>query len=253
MKYFAITIILAGLLLTFSRSSIVSLAMSIAIFSLYRYWRWFFRPTIGGLKNGVTYVLIVGVLIAGFSQAFPITFDFFGERLFTRYLETGAAAEAASDAETSEGTRIFIWQSILKFVAANPFTGAGYLGVWTLQLFGDPSGSAHNQYFDVLFRTGLIGFLIYIYFLYRVGNYLLRKDQGLFWGFVSILIYGMFHETFKESHGGFILAFLIGMLVQGSLNSDSQRSLGIREASPAGKKENIEINEISTIKNRNRR
>jgi hypothetical protein len=46
--------------------------------------------------------------------------------------------------------------------------------------------------------------------------------MGLFWGYIGVIIYGFFHETFKESHGGFILAFLIGMLNKTRLEQDRQ-------------------------------
>jgi O-antigen ligase len=91
-------------------------------------------------------------------------------------------------------------------------TGSGYLGVWTL--FQGFAGSAHNQYADVLFRTGVVGFTAYCFLLFLIGLYLRRRDRGLFWGFLGIVFYGVFHETFKESQGAFVLTFLLGMTAQ---------------------------------------
>jgi hypothetical protein len=115
---------------------------------------------------------------------------------------------------TSGGTRIYIWSNIVKFVAQNPSMGSGYLGVWILNLFGHWSGSAHNQYLDVLFRVGVIGFIIYVYLLYRIVRCLHYSYPALCWGFIGVLVYGIFHETFKESHGAFVLAFLLGAMSQ---------------------------------------
>ena len=84
-------------------------------------------------------------------------------------------------------------------------------------MFEDQSGSAHNQYTDILFRTGMLGMAAYLYLLFKLFFFLFKTDPGLFWGFVGMLIYGVFHETFKESHGGFIFAFLLGMLGQNKL------------------------------------
>ena len=110
--------------------------------------------------------------------------------------------------ETSQGYRIHMLFDIFNYVLNHPFNGSGFLGVWIM--FEDLTGSAHNQYADVLFRTGFIGLLTYIYLLYNVMVFLYKKDAGLFWGMIGVLIYGLFVETFKETQGAFILSFLIG-------------------------------------------
>jgi len=94
-------------------------------------------------------------------------------------------------------------------VLSSPLFGSGFLGIWII--LDDGIGSAHGQYNDVLFRTGFIGLALYLYVLQRLGSYLYKADIGLFIGFIGVLAFGLFHETFKVSHGAFILAFLIGM------------------------------------------
>ena len=81
-----------------------------------------------------------------------------------------------------------------------------------------PNCSAHSQYSDVLFRTGLFGFTIYLYLLFRIFKYLSFSNRDLFFGYLSILIYGVFHETFKLSHGAFVLSFLLAMTYDKRLN-----------------------------------
>ena len=51
---------------------------------------------------------------------------------------------------------------IIEFVSSNPIFGSGYLGIWIL--FEDKVGSAHGQLNDILFRTGIIAFNLYISF-----------------------------------------------------------------------------------------
>ena len=114
-----------------------------------------------------------------------------------------------SNPADSLGYRSVMLKEIFNFVVDNPFTGSGFLGCWVM--FESLDCSAHNQYADVLFRTGLFGFFIYIYLLFRVLKYLRTTNRDLFFGLVGILIYGIVHETFKLSHGGFILAFLVSM------------------------------------------
>lgn len=110
----------------------------------------------------------------------------------------------------SEGTRMVLWSLIFDYVNQHPILGSRYLGTWTLE--GAPTGSAHNQLFDVLLRTGWPGLAIYVLLIIRLLFCLYRVDRGLFWGLVSTLIFGTFHETFKESQGAFMLAFIMGVL-----------------------------------------
>ena len=73
----------------------------------------------------------------------------------------------------------------------------------------EDTGSAHNQYMDVLLRIGFFGFCIYIIILWRISRVLIIRHGYIFCGFSGVLIYGMFHETFKEPSGALLLAFLL--------------------------------------------
>jgi len=53
-----------------------------------------------------------------------------------------------------------------------------------------------------------------LYLLYRFLKFLKFSEPSLFWGLIGVLIYGLFHETFKLSQGGFILSFMLGMMTQ---------------------------------------
>lgn len=201
-----IFVTLVGMALTFSRASIVALMVSYLGFTL---WSLRVRKDINVgkiVKSLIILMIGLAVAIALISIYFPVILDFFNERLFQLFL-SGKVENNLADSQTSEGERIFIWTNIIQFVLQNPLTGGGFLGFWILNIFG----SAHNQYFDVLFRTGFVGLLIYFAFLWHIGLYLWRNEKPLFWGFFGVIAYGMFHETFKESQGGFALAFLMGM------------------------------------------
>ena len=103
---------------------------------------------------------------------------------------------------------------VLDYAIKNPFTGSSYVGVWSL--FENREGSTHSQYLDVLFRVGFIGFFVYMFILFKILGFLYKQDTGMFLGFIGILVYGLFHETFKLSQGGFMLAFLLAMYEQRS-------------------------------------
>jgi O-antigen ligase len=90
-------------------------------------------------------------------------------------------------------------------------TGSVYLGTWASKSVN--AGSAHSQYMDILFRTGFLGFFLYMYLICKTFLFLRKEDKGLFLGIFGVLVYGLFHETFKESHGAFVLAFVVGMYV----------------------------------------
>jgi O-antigen ligase len=156
-------IVLSGLFLTFSRASVVALLFSgvaYAIWSIRHEARFPLRRVFRRLAVSA-FGLVAAAALLG--TLFPVVLDFFEVRLFGLLIDCEPLQANLGDAETSEGTRFFIWKSILEYVAFNPLTGSGYLGVWILGLFEELSGSAHNQYFDVLFRVGVLGFVIYIF------------------------------------------------------------------------------------------
>ena len=204
-----LAIIVAGLFLTFSRSSVVSLGVVVALFTLTRTLNWFFVTRLGDLRKGIGVLCAIAAIIAGLYSLFPLTFEFYGDRLLDLFLSDKVSSHLV-DPVTSEGRRIHILKTIFQYVMANPITGSGFLGIWILPEAG--AGSSHNQYLDVMLRTGLPGLTIYLIMIVALLR-TLKHDKGLTWGLVSMLVYGMFHETFKESQGTFILAFLIGMTV----------------------------------------
>ncbi len=222
LRLVGIFLILAGLLLTFSRSSVISLIgalslyFSVRIFHLRRLW-------LADIRNAISLIFLVSVGASFLYLQFPAAFSFFDERIFSRYGDyfysimpsgmfsdsVGALSTDIFVEEGSEGARLAIWNAIIQYVLESPVFGSGYLGSWVLE--DVVTGSAHSQYMDVLLRVGFFGFVIWIFILFKVFQFLGRLHPDLFWGGVGILIYGLFHETFKESQGAFILSFLIGM------------------------------------------
>jgi O-antigen ligase len=215
LKTSLVAVILCGLLLTFSRASIVTVMAVTTILGLAGISRWVRRPRLVGFLTFA--LMIVGAALAMLIlwSFFPVIFDFFDARLFRFFSDRNAVYENLGSEESSEGTRVFLADSIMQYVRANPLTGSGYLGVWAL--LGNWSGSAHSQYTDILFRTGIFGFAVYTLILAWMGVVLFQRYRDLFWGYVAVLIYGLFHETFKESQGNFIFAFLFGLAMQSRL------------------------------------
>lgn len=214
LKFVGLLLLGAGLLLTFSRASIVAIVGSAGIYIASKILDWVKSPKLQNRRflTVVCVILSLSVIILLLNKYFFGVFNFYLDRLFSLKQKSGENTFDFSNPAASEGFRVVLFHKIVEFVACNPFTGSGYLGVWIL--FADLSGSAHNQYLDVLFRTGIFGFSVYVFLLYRLLRFLCLREPGLFWGLIGVLIFGLVHETFKLSHGLFILSFLFGMMGQ---------------------------------------
>ena len=102
--------------------------------------------------------------------------------------------------------------TIIEYVKSNPIMGSGFLGSWILTTV--PENSAHSQYFDIFFRTGFLGFILWFLLTLKIIIRLYKIDKALFYGFLSIIIFGFFNETFKLSYGAFIYAFCLAYTFQ---------------------------------------
>jgi len=111
--------------------------------------------------------------------------------------------------KSSEGYRIFIWGKILNYLIENKkvLTGSGYIGTFVVD--SNEMFSAHSQYVDIFFRTGLIGLIIMLLIYLKFLIVFYKKNIYLFSSFIAVLLYGLFHETFKQSQGGFLFIFFI--------------------------------------------
>jgi len=214
LKFVGLLLLGAGLILTFSRASVVAIIGSAGIYIASKILDWLKRPNLKSRRVFTIAGIILALLliVSLLNEYFSEVFQFYMDRLFSLTQADGESTFDFSNTDASEGFRVMLFHKVLKFIACNPFTGSGYLGVWIL--FPDLSGSAHNQYLDVLFRTGIFGFSAYVFLLYRLLKFLWLREPGLFWGLTGVLIFGLVHETFKLSHGLFILAFLLGMMRQ---------------------------------------
>jgi hypothetical protein len=212
-KFAVLVTILAGALLTFSRATIVALAGAgvIAIVLdlrpivaiLFRRPRW---SSVGRAIIVMSLIVALAVVVA---ERLKDYWDFIYSRLIQPAL-TGqlGAAFFSVDFTSSEGARAYLTGLVLDYVAAHPFMGSNFAGLYLLydELAG--SASTHNQFADVLLRTGVLGFLLYAWLIAKIiQNF--RADRGVLYGFIAILIYGMFHETFKLGHGSFVFGFLL--------------------------------------------
>ena len=207
-KIISLIIIFFGILLTYSRSSIVAFFVSFSLFVLIQ----FFHSIKARNKNNLAKIflgfLTFFVLIFFIDNPISHTTNYYLNSLINPLLDHTLFSELFVS-HSSEGIRLVRFKEVLEFVLSNPITGSGYLGVWAVSMID--SGSTHSQIGDVLLRVGFFGFALYIYIFTNLLLFLWSHHKSLFWGLISATIYGFFHETFKEPHGAFILTFLLGI------------------------------------------
>ena len=63
----------------------------------------------------------------------------------------------------------------------------------------------------MLFRTGYLGFSAYLALLALMMRVFLKIDIRFALVLMAFLVFGFFHEAFKEAHGRAALAFLLGL------------------------------------------
>lgn len=110
----------------------------------------------------------------------------------------------------SANSRVFFWTAINQIIFSNPLTAAFGLGDWNFSWYlGSYIGglapcikSAHNGFFDVLGRHGLVGLALYVamlvYFVVLVVKLISKKHYSAFvslFVFFSVLIHGLFEDT----------------------------------------------------------
>lgn len=217
LAFTSIGIIFIGIIFTFSRSSYVALAGGLLFTLGFYLFRGHFKTT--WLKKLIYIAFSIAIFLVVTNTLLPQIYSFLDQRLFS-LISSGTLSDNLTNSDTSEGTRIAIWSLVNDFVIQNPFTGSGFLGSWVLSNW---TGSAHNEFFDRFLRLGFIGFMLYLLIIYKLYKFLIHSRPALAFGFVSILIYGLFHETFSQSHGAIIFSFLL-MLYTRSYRQSRQGS-----------------------------
>lgn len=236
-KVLALSVIFNGLGLTFSRSSIAGLLVSSGcVFLIFVFKRELYNFKIV-LHEKISFTIlctIIGISIIYISYLFiPDYFQYFSQRLLNIsitpeaehifFANTYLYSYDTNDYnyyDTSEGYRIYLIGEIIKYLSNSPFFGSGFLGVWVM--FEDLSGASHNQLLDVIFRTGILGFLGFIYLLFKIIKFNLdMQNWAVVVSLAGILTIGIFHETFKLSQGAFVFAFLVAQAFNYSVSKTS--------------------------------
>ena len=203
-KSVVLFLIAVGLTMTYARATIITMFLTLVLFLFF-----YFRGLMGFRlhKKHFQAFLFFCFLYLLFCILHPGVVYFYVERFVLLYLSPEALAGELNNLSSSEGTRISEWRHIIVETVRRPFLGSGFIGVWNTKV--DLIGSAHNQFFDVMYRTGFAGLTIYFFLTVITGLALFKVDKALFFVLAACVLFGLFHESFKESHGAFIFAMLL--------------------------------------------
>lgn len=99
---------------------------------------------------------------------------------FNYYYENIVLEEEAGGSGTG---RVELWMTNLNHVANHPLFGMGPAGyaIYNMTYHREDARSTHNNYFDILAQTGVIGFMIFIWLMVRlaqVGHRSVQRHTG---------------------------------------------------------------------------
>lgn len=206
--------LLFSCLLTFSRATFITLIF-VGVFFIYRKYFKSNKENGVSMKTSLKVKMKALTILVGLVFFIFGLFYFFGDSGFLAYYKSRfvqpfmyGTESFMTNPNSSEGYRFMLFSRVIDYVSLHPFTGSGFQGLYLLYDEFKGVGSVHNQYLDVLLRVGLIGTFFWLYFLYRIYKFC-KIDMALIYGFVGILFFGIFHETFKLSYGSFIFGILL--------------------------------------------
>ncbi|HCC07711.1 MAG TPA: hypothetical protein DEP72_06100 [Clostridiales bacterium] len=181
-------VILVCLLLTFSRASLLGLIVSFL--------------TIGILNYTQALILMIPLAIVALIIFAPRVL----ERLLTSF----------NTNDTSISSRVTLWQDVMQIIKDYWMTGVGFgvtafSGMYLLYKHQYLTAlHAHNLYLEILAETGIVGFLVFAFFVFSVitnlmKNYISTKDRfnkyimlGILAAFLGILVNGFAEYTWSD-------------------------------------------------------
>ena len=196
-----------------------AVALVLSVFWLVKSWK---------LKSAMVLAAVVVVAVVGFtSDRIQKRFEMVGEDV-TQF-EQG-------NSDTSSGLRLSFWQQSFEMVKKSPMWGIG-AGAWRHEYrlgVGEPetkdnikeTGNPHNEYLNVVSQTGVIGFLLFVWFLwqaFRAGLKLRADDRCLLMGFGGMFLVGCLFNSliFNFTEGNAFVLMLGVLLAMGDCSNQS--------------------------------
>ena len=114
------------------------------------------------------------------------------------------------DNEYSMMTRLEAWRVLMNVISANPIFGVGpanyywYSALFPILGYYVPFNS-HNNYIDIIAQTGLVGVILFLWFLWEIGKVGLKLQHEVPEGFQRAYVYGCLGGL-----GGMLVAGMLG-------------------------------------------
>ncbi len=116
--------------------------------------------------------------------------------------------------------RTYIWDSVLKSIKSNPFGYGNVTYQYNKYIF-----TTHNTIFDILYKTGILGFMIYILILFETSKALYNNKTDKISKFLSVILLAYFvimlTEAYNINYYFFILVICSNIkYLKGSVNDE---------------------------------
>lgn len=126
-----------------------------------------------------------------------VRFDYFYDKVYVESVEEG-------DME-----RLELWQTNLEHVANHPLFGTGPAGyaVYYMSYHPENARSTHNNFFDIIAQTGIVGMFFYLWFFAALARTAIELCKWLkhTHGFEAAFAYGMVGGV-----GGAVVSMMLG-------------------------------------------
>lgn len=186
-------IVILAIGLTYSRSALIGLIISVVWMFIY------FRKSISGKIIQTILFITVAITTA-------VVFAMYNGELLRDILTHGSSFTAHLNATKDSIIRLKDSGIVALFFGA----GVGSAGPTALKIGGIIS---ENYYLQVIFETGIVGFMLFALFVAEILKTLFRGSKTMFFAFIALLINALFLHIFSDNPAMVVMIFIIIALV----------------------------------------
>ena len=118
--------------------------------------------------------------------------------------------------------RVYIWDGVMRLISDKPLLGYGVETSATrmTRIPEQLSLHAHNQILEIIYKSGFIGFTIFVYIVYLAYKELMKYKETIISKFLSIVMFAWMIMMLTEAYAYeyfmyfFVICFNIGNLVK---------------------------------------
>lgn len=196
-------IIMAGIMMTFSRSAVVAMSFILLpkIFSSVRYY---FK---GGFK---LWGVILAISIAIMTIAVMIYKDMNQGSKIGYFIHHGRIFD--SQLQGSDSFRVQALKKSWQDIKSRPLTGYGLASIGPASLHTGKEHVSENWFLQIIYELGIPLGIIYYVLIYRIWGYLGLGPRAFMAIAAPIIVVGLFLHSFSDSMIGYSGAILLALL-----------------------------------------